>query len=106
LIVLKTITKSKSFKYDGSVNKGTTIYFGEGNKVYVSNDKWTSLIKTFNSKTIRIGSSRTDPQKGSLGDWLMNNVTKQAIASYIAPILIHEEFAKQEGRFNIKFNKF
>ncbi len=33
-------------------------------------------------------------------------MVNKAIASYIASILIHEGFAKQEGRFELKFNDF
>jgi hypothetical protein len=51
------------------------------------------LIETFKGRTVLIGSSRTNPPKDSLGEWLIKNITKQAIASYIVPILIEEDHA-------------
>jgi hypothetical protein len=103
---LKTLSKGKAFKYEGSIKTGTTIHFGDGRKVVVRSTEWTALLKEFNGRLIRIGASRTNPPKGSLGEWLIKNVTKQAIASYLAPILIREGFAKQEGIYKLTFSEF
>jgi len=46
--------------------------------------------------------SRTDPPRGSLGEWLMSNITKTAIASYVGAILTHEGYAEKRGSY-IKF---
>jgi hypothetical protein len=59
----------------------------------VSNSQYLALIEKFQGQTIPIGASRTNPPKNSLGEWLMANVTKIAIASYIVSILINEGYA-------------
>ena len=40
------------------------------------------------------------PPCESVGKWLQDNVTRTAIASYVAPILVEERYAKQvpDGR--------
>ena len=43
------------------------------------------------------GTSRTDPQLGSLGEWLKEKVSKTATASYVGAILVNEGYAKKRG---------
>jgi hypothetical protein len=90
---LKTITKLKPFSYSGSISTGTRITFGKGFTVEVSKDDYVKLLNEFIDKTVPIGASRTSPQENSLGFWIMKNVNKTAVASYVAPILIHEGYA-------------
>jgi hypothetical protein len=52
---------------------------------------------------VDIGTSRTDPPRGSVGEWLQLNVSKRAIASYVGPILIAEGYAEKAGRPKIGF---
>ncbi|EOR24343.1 hypothetical protein A499_08352 [Niallia nealsonii AAU1] len=98
---LRTLVKQKPFKYDGSVKNGTIIFFGEGWKIKVTDSQYSSLLEKFNGQTLAIGASRTSPPRNSLGEWLMANVTKTAIASYVVPILINEGFAFKEGNYKI-----
>jgi hypothetical protein len=44
---------------------------------------------------IDIGTSRTSPPDGSLGQWLQQNVTKTAIACYVGPILVEGRYAQR-----------
>lgn len=98
---LKTLAKQKPFKYEGSIEDGTTIYFGEDWKVNVTAGQYSVLLHKFNGQTLAIGASRTTPSKNSLGEWLMENVTKTAIASYVAPILIKEGYAVSKGQYKV-----
>jgi hypothetical protein len=98
---LRTLVKQKPFKYDGSVKNGTIVYFGEGWKIKVTDSQYSSLLEKFNGQTLAIGASRTNPPKNCLGEWLMANITKTAIASYVVPILIDEGFAISNGKYKI-----
>ena len=93
---MKTLVKKKPFKYKKNSNGDIEILFGKdaNKKVKLSKEQYMKLIETFKGRTVLIGSSRTNPPKDSLGEWLMNNITKQAIASYIAKILIEEDHAR------------
>ncbi|WP_456272418.1 hypothetical protein [Bacillus sp. AK031] len=99
---LKTLSKQIPFRYDGSVTKGTTIYFGNNRRLNVSSKDWLRLLDNFEGSVVPLGTSRTNPPKGSLGEWLISNVTKVAIASYIGPILISEGYATLEGKSDLK----
>ena len=50
-----------------------------------------------------IGTSRTDPPRNSVGEWLQLNVTRTALASYVGPILITEGYAEKAGGSKIRF---
>jgi hypothetical protein len=97
---LNTWAGRSSFQYEGSVKEGTKIFFGTNflEKAFVSNQEYQALLKRFNGRAVNVGTSRTNPPRGSLGEWLINCVTKVAIASYVSSILINEGYAeKQEG---------
>lgn len=89
---MKTLVKKKPFKYKKISNGDKEIFFGknESTKVKLSKEQYMELIEAFKGRTVLIEASRTNPPKDSLGEWLMNNITKLAIASYIVPILIEE----------------
>ncbi|MEH7378984.1 hypothetical protein V7138_00670 [Bacillus sp. JJ1533] len=98
---LCTLVKQKPFNYEGSIKEGTTIYFGDGWKVKVAGSHYSTLLEKFDGHTLAIGASRANPPKNSLGEWLMANVTKTAIASYVVPILINEGYAFNDGKYKI-----
>lgn len=91
---LHTLPKKKSFKYQGSLAGGLTLYFGTSRKEKVSQQQCRHLLEKFKGDTILVGRSFNNPPPGSLGEWLIENVTKRAIASYVAPILVEEGYAK------------
>ena len=90
------------FTYTGSVESGTLVVYGGGFKVSVSASQYRQLLKHFDGRRVPCGTSRTDPPRGSLGEWLMSNITKTAIASYVGAILTHEGYAEKRGSY-IKF---
>ena len=92
----------KEFEYIGSVEEGTTIYYGKirnGEHNYrttVKKDEYQKLLETFKNKgPIKMGTSHDKPPEGSVGKWLIDNVEEavRAIASYVGSILIHEGYA-------------
>ena len=106
MLKLFTWDDRSEFKYAGSINEGTQIYYGKGfrNKVHVTSDHYSALMQHFSGNTVDIGTSRDIPPKGSVGEWLQSNVTKTAIASYVGPILIREGYAERIDRSQIKIN--
>ena len=100
---LPTWAGRSQFKYSGSVSQGTKITFGSGFSVTIKADQYSDLLSHFKGKTVDIGTIFTNPPRGSLGEWLQQNVTKTAIASYIGPILIYEKYAVKIGGSQIKF---
>ena len=102
---LPTWSRTSSFSYTGSVKHGTKIRYGKDRafSVTVTALQYTTLLNYFRRRTVEIGTSRTQPPRGSLGEWLQANVTRTAIASYVGPILIAEGFAARDGSTRIRF---
>lgn len=99
--MIKTWGERSSFEYSGSVETGTEIVFGKGWKARVSAKDYIALRHHFIGRIVNIGTSRTAPPEGSLGEWLQVNVKRGAIACYVGPILIIEGFAKRIGKHDI-----
>ena len=102
---LPTWARRKEFRYRGSVKEGVTIKYGIGFNLtqHITARQFRNLLDYFRGRTVNIGTSRTNPPPGSVGEWLQINVTKIAMASYVGPILINENYAtKVEGPM-IKF---
>ncbi len=100
---LPTWAGRSEFNYTGSVAQGTVITFGRGYSVPVSADEYAALLEHFRGKRANIGTSRTDAPPGSVGEWLQENVTPTAIASYVGPILVEEGYAEHAGGAYIRF---
>ena len=95
---LPTWTGRSTFSYSGSIKEGTRISYG--NKPYnytITTRIYQKLLKHFSGSTVPCGTSRTNPDRNSLGRWLQEYVTKTALASYVSSILIYEGYAKKEG---------
>ena len=97
--------KRSSFDYTGSIETGTEIKFGEGHVRTVTAQQYAALRKHFLNQVVAVGTSRTESPKRSLGEWLKNNVTKLAIASYVAPILVLEGYAERVDTREIRIIK-
>ena len=91
-----------TFEYDGCVENGTTIKFGKKQKATISTDDWQRLRKQFLGKIVEIGTSRDNPPSGSMGKWFCANIKKQALMSYVGPILIREGYAIRESDTSIR----
>ncbi|MDR7074729.1 hypothetical protein [Fictibacillus barbaricus] len=100
---LHTIPKKSPFKYEGSLEEGIILYFGTGRKEKMNQKQCLLLLDNFKGKRVVVGRSFNSPPPHSLGEWLLTNVSKRAIASYVAPVLIEEGFAKWVGSKEIQF---
>jgi hypothetical protein len=92
---LTTWAGKSEFHYDGSVGRGTDIWYGT--RPYhskVSGHEYVRLLNHFGGRTVALGTSREPPPE-SIGAWLMQHVTKRAIASYVGAILVHEGYARR-----------
>ena len=94
---LPTWAGGSSFSYIGSVRKGTKMTYGSGHTMHVSASDYQRLLTHFGGRRVPCGTSRTDRPRDSLGEWLLENVTKTAIASYVGAILVHEGYAVKRG---------
>lgn len=101
---MKTWAGRSKFSYTGSVAEGTTIRFGKGFSLKRSSDEYSKMITNFKGLTVNIGTSRTEPPKGSLGECFKANTGKSAVTSYVGQILIREGYAEKVGKTEIRFN--
>jgi hypothetical protein len=94
-VELPTWSGRKKFQYEGSVLGGTVIYSGESfaHEYTFYQSDYQKLLEHFVGREVVIGTSRTDPPKGSMGDWIGEVLRKTGITSYIGPILIREGYA-------------
>ena len=85
------------FRYSGSVRDGTTIAYGRAfrRSCTVSRGEYAALLRHFRERTVNIGTSRDNPPRGSLGQWLQTHVTRTGIVSYVGTILVHEGYAER-----------
>ena len=102
---LTTWAGRSTFKYSHSVKDKITIEYGHEYKfkIHVTQDQYNALINHFHGRTVQVGTSRTNPPKGIIGEWLQENVTKTAISSYVCPIFIDEGYAERAGSTEIRF---
>ena len=102
---LPTWAVRSRFGYSGSIMEGTEIKYGKEllYTQFVSAPQYSILLNHFRGRTVDIGTSRTIPPPGSVGEWLQSHVTKTAIASYVGPILIAEGYAEKAGGPRIRF---
>lgn len=106
LKTLETIAQKKSFSYQGSIGEGIVLFLGDKmNKAEIDKEECGNLLAEFSGKTVKIGASRTNPPKGSVGEWLKlnKNITKTVITSYLVPILINEGYAEKVDKHTISF---
>jgi hypothetical protein len=104
---LETWASRSSFSYEGSIQTGTIIYFGTDGQysMLITKQHYHDLLDHFIGSTVKAGTSRTDPQTGSLGEWLMAHVTRTAIASYVGAILMYEGYAEKVNGSSIRFKR-
>jgi hypothetical protein len=94
-----------TFEYEGLVETGTRIVYGKGQTIVVTAGQYAALRRHFLDRVAPVGTSRTDRPGDSLGFWLQANLSATAIASYVAPILVHEGFAQRVGDHHIRITR-
>jgi hypothetical protein len=93
--VLRTWSGKKEFKYSGTVESGVRISCGQAfshDYEMTAAELWQALIE-FSGREAKIGTHRTAPPDGSIGDWIRKRYRKGGIMSYVGPILIEEGYA-------------
>jgi len=105
--VLQTWAGRSQFRYAGSVAGGVKIHYGSKGRATVTAQDFAALLAAFRGRRVDVGTSRTTPPRKSLGAWLQQHVTRTAIASYVAPILLVEGLAVRVpgNRHQIQFRK-
>ena len=93
MITLKTRARGVQFFYEKTAEDDVHIEFGRGRKVTVAAEDLRRLVQQFKGRQAQLGTSRDRRPAGSVGEWLQQNVTKIAIASYVGPILVYEGHA-------------
>lgn len=99
-ITLPTWANRSKFQYDGSVRTGTEIRYGRGLKFKdtITAAEYARMSSKFSGQEVSIGTSRTIPPPGSLGEWFSRECGQPAMTSYIGPILLNEGLAKRGSR--------
>jgi len=101
---LQTWDNRSEFEYEGSVAEGTQIFYGTGQESYISKAQYQALLQHFAGRTVKCGTSRTNPPEDSVGAWLQKYVQNRTLASYVCAILITEKYAaKGNARWTISF---
>lgn len=94
--ILETWGGRSTFEYEGSVTTGTLIRFGrDGWPARVSGEQYAQILAAFRGQMVNVGTSRDRAPEGSLGAWMQQHITRTALASYVAAILVHEGYAER-----------
>ncbi len=56
-----------TFEYDGSIETGTEIHFGENQTQEITEQQWQNLRRQLIGQVVEIGTSRDNPPQGSMG---------------------------------------
>ncbi len=99
---LQTWAGNSEFKYFGSVDAGTVIPTYGYQRVIISASQYESLLDRFRGCIVDLGVS-FKPSRGSIGEWLMSNVTKTKIAPQVGAILIAEGYAAKSVNRGSKY---
>lgn len=97
-----------SFDYDGSIQTGTTIRYGNGlvHSQIVTAEQWSALRAAFRSRgNVPIGTSRDTPQHGSIGEWWQETYGTPALMSYMGRILLLEDYAEKNHDGTIRITR-
>jgi hypothetical protein len=89
---------NSTFQFRPDAAQGFYIRFGSTPQtVHVSRHVIEQIQRDFGGRLVPVGTSRTDPPGGSLGEWLQANLTRTATASYVGALLVHLNLAEKHG---------
>jgi hypothetical protein len=91
-----------TFDYNGCIETGTEILFGENSTRTITTHQWQALRQQFLGRVVEIGTSRDNPPPGSMGEWFYPNIYDQALMSYVGVILVRECYAVRESDTTIR----
>lgn len=88
-IDLATLGKGVPFVAVPAANGFELRYGSDGaNRAFVPDAFIQQVAIDLAGQEVAVGASRTDPSPGSLGDYLLANLSPTALASYVAPLLV------------------
>ena len=102
---LATIGGRSRFEYTGTALSGTEIAYGKTGKVSVSKDQYDNLRKNFINRIVAINTTSNPLDNDSIAGWLLANVTETRISSYVAAILVSENYAERIEKHHIRVIK-
>ena len=70
MVTLGTWAGKSRFSYTGSVKNGTRIIYGDNNEIFINAEVYTKLLKHFRGLSVEIGTSRDNPLRGGISEWL------------------------------------
>jgi hypothetical protein len=100
---LHTWSGKRNFTYSGTPRVGTHIVFGSQRTAIICSHQYAAMREEFRGRIVPVGTSRTNPPNDSLGAWLRDNVSRTALASYVAPILVRAGWAQRESNHELRF---
>jgi hypothetical protein len=102
-IPLRTLARGISFTAYPTAS-GYWLQFGNDNSgFFVPLTTLQTIALDFKDQKVAIGASRTSPPAGSLGEYLLENLSGTALASYVAPLIIYLGLAKGVGGHDLQF---
>ena len=95
---MDTWAGGSTFQFRQDDAQGYFIRFGGSPQVvHVSREFIQRIQREFGGRMVSVGTSRTDPPSGSLGEWLQVNLTRTATASYVGALLVNLKIAERQG---------
>ena len=92
-------SKRRTFSYEGTTGEGVVLLHGV--PIRIEPELFDAVRREFTGRTIPLGTSRTTPKPGGLGEWLarysktVNGRTlTSGHASFVAAIMVHEGLAR------------
>jgi hypothetical protein len=114
MVTLPTWSGSSEFQYEGSVTKGTSIFWQERTRPrgwskpsFVTAEHYRGLLSNFSGQEVTLG-HYPYPPPGSVEEWLKEKYDQWGLTSYIGPILVREGYAErgaQRGRIRFVSNQ-
>ncbi len=93
---LKTWARGKPFRYElDQCTFNVLVHCGQGasHQYTLDGQRLREALARFSGKDVQIGTHRTKPPRGSVGEWLLATCKRGGIMSYLGPVLIAEGFA-------------
>ena len=103
--------RRRTFTYRGSVSSGVVLMHGVPTPI--DRELFDAVRRAFSGRTIPLGTGRTNPTPGGLGEWLAQSsrtVNRRALtsghAAFVAAILVHEGLARAHRKGNAVYLHF
>ncbi|MDO9179687.1 hypothetical protein FK216_14340 [Moraxellaceae bacterium AER2_44_116] len=99
---MKMWNEKGQFDYDGCVQVGTTINYGNNDSVHVTAENYTALRSVFIGRVVEVGTSYSSPAIDSMGDWFITQLNEPGMMEYVGVILVREGYAIRESDTQIR----